>query len=57
MEYVINARYTYARKREEHVSGVLRNEGEFATVGILLNFRQKDQCVRINSQKYKDFKV
>jgi len=41
MEYVINARYTYARKTEEHDNGLVRNEGESATVENLLIFRQK----------------
>jgi hypothetical protein len=41
IDYVINARYTYAIKRKVHVSGVVRNEGKFAMGKNLPNFRQK----------------
>jgi len=41
IDYVVNARYTYARNKKVHVSGVVRNEGEFAMIKNLLNFRQK----------------
>lgn len=51
IDYVINARYTYARKRKEHVSGVVRNEGEFAKVKNLLNFRQKVASGQMYTEK------